>query len=69
MRLDVTVGGLALSNPVVLASAAYTSTAAGLRQHVTRGYGAVVTKTTTPTRSRVPRSPPCSGTTPRRRGS
>jgi dihydroorotate dehydrogenase len=49
MRLDVTVGGLALSNPVVLASAAYTSTAAGLRQHVTRGYGAVVTKTTTPT--------------------
>jgi dihydroorotate dehydrogenase (NAD+) catalytic subunit len=49
MRLDVDAGGLALANPVVLASAAYTSTAAGLRQHVTRGYGAVITKTTTPT--------------------
>jgi dihydroorotate dehydrogenase (NAD+) catalytic subunit len=49
MRLGVAVGGLELANPVILASAAYTSTPAGLRQHVARGYGAVITKTTTPT--------------------
>ena len=47
MDLSVTAGGLRLKNPLVLASAAYTSTAAGLRQHAARGYGAVVTKTTT----------------------
>jgi len=47
MNLSVTAGSLKLKNPLILASAAYTSTAAGLRQQVTRGYGAVITKTTT----------------------
>ncbi len=47
MKLEVTAGGLKLKNPLILASAAYTSTAAGLRQQVARGYGAVITKTTT----------------------
>ncbi len=46
-RLSVDAGGLKLKNPLILSSAAYTSTAAGLRQHVARGYAAVVTKTTT----------------------
>ncbi len=47
MELGVGVGGLRLKNPLILASAAYTSSEAGLRQQVARGYGAVVTKTTT----------------------
>jgi dihydroorotate dehydrogenase len=47
MKLSVKVGGLELKNPLILSSAAYTSTTAGLRQQIKRGYGAVVTKTTT----------------------
>jgi len=47
MDLSVSAGGLQLKNPLILSSAAYSSTAAGLRQHVGRGYAAVVTKTTT----------------------
>jgi len=49
MDLNVSAGGLQLKNPLILASAAYSSTAAGLRQHVGRGYAAVITKTTTTT--------------------
>ena len=47
MDLQVTVGGLTLRNPLILSSAAYTSTAAGLKMHAAKPYGAVVTKTTT----------------------
>jgi dihydroorotate dehydrogenase (NAD+) catalytic subunit len=47
MDLRVQAGGLTLRNPLVLASAAYTSTAAGLKLHAGKGYGAVITKTTT----------------------
>lgn len=46
-RLHVKAGGLELKNPVILASASYTSSAAGLRQNILRGYGAVITKTVT----------------------
>jgi dihydroorotate dehydrogenase len=45
--LKVEVGGLELKNPVILASASYTSSAAGLRRHIPCGYGAVTTKTVT----------------------
>lgn len=47
MDLRVKVGGLELKNPLILASAGYSSSAAGLRKHIPKGYGAVVTKTVT----------------------
>lgn len=47
LSTEIQVGGLTLKNPVILASASYTSTAKGIEQHLLRGYGAIVTKTVT----------------------
>ena len=48
MNTSVVLGGLKLKNPLILGSAGYTSSEAGLKNQLTRGYGAVVTKTVTP---------------------
>lgn len=47
--MKVTAGGLTLKNPLILASAGYTSSAGGFRRHIPFGYGAVVSKTVTST--------------------
>ncbi len=46
-NMNINFGGLVLKNPLILASAGYTSTAKGIEQHLIRGYGAIVTKTVT----------------------
>ncbi len=48
MSTSVNLGGLELKNPLILGSAGYTSSRAGIKNQLTRGYGAVVTKTVTP---------------------
>lgn len=48
MSTSVNLGGLELKNPLILGSAGYTSSGAGLKNQLTRGYGAIVTKTVTP---------------------
>ena len=47
MDLSVKVGNVKLKNPVILASAGYTATRNGLERYIRKGFGAVVTKTTT----------------------
>lgn len=49
MSLKVDVGGLTLKNPLILASAGITGNISGLKRQVQNGYGALVTKTCTPT--------------------
>ncbi len=45
--LSVTVGTVKLKNPVILASASYTASQKGLERYIRKGFGAVVTKSTT----------------------
>lgn len=45
--IEVEIGTLKLKNPMILASAGYASTEGGLRNHINKGFGAVVTKTVT----------------------
>lgn len=47
MDLSVKVGSLTLKNPLVLSSAGYTASAAGIQKFVQRGFGAIVCKTIT----------------------
>lgn len=47
MDLSVKVGNVKLKNPVILASASYTADKRGLERYIRKGFGAVVTKTTT----------------------
>lgn len=47
MDMMVVAGGLKLKNPLILASASYTSSASGITKYVKLGYSAVVTKTVT----------------------
>lgn len=49
MSLRIDVGGLSLKNPLILASAGITGNVSGLKRQVENGYGAIVTKTCTPT--------------------
>lgn len=47
MDLSVSVGDVRLKNPLILASASYTTDKRGLERFIHKGFGAVVTKTTT----------------------
>ncbi len=47
MDPSVKVGNVRLKNPIILASAGYTATRNGLERCVRKGFGAIVTKTTT----------------------
>ncbi len=49
MSLRVDVGGLSLKNPLILASAGITSNMSGMKRQAQNGYGAIITKTCTPT--------------------
>jgi len=45
--IETFIGDLKLKNPIILASASYTSSAKGMESQIKRGYGAIVTKTVT----------------------
>ena len=47
MDMKVKAGGLDLKNPVILASAGYTTSLSGFKLHAGSGYGAIVCKTVT----------------------
>ena len=47
VSLKTQVGGIELKNPLILASAGYSSSATGLKKNIAMGYGAIVTKTVT----------------------
>jgi len=47
MDLSVSVGCTTLKNPLVLGSASYTANAKGMEKYIRKGFGAIVTKTTT----------------------
>ncbi|RLC36102.1 MAG: hypothetical protein DRH33_07530 [Candidatus Nealsonbacteria bacterium] len=47
VNLKTQVGGIELKNPLILASANYSSSVNGLKRNIAMGYGAIVTKTVT----------------------
>ncbi|MGM0431629.1 MAG: hypothetical protein ACQEQU_02830 [Spirochaetota bacterium] len=49
VNMSITAGGLKLKNPLILASAGYTSSVGGFKGQIPFGYGAVISKTVTST--------------------
>ncbi|MBW2148348.1 MAG: tRNA-dihydrouridine synthase [Deltaproteobacteria bacterium] len=47
MELNVGIGNVQLKNPLILASASYSVSERGLEKYIRKGFGAVITKTTT----------------------